>query len=211
MTHKYTLSSIPGVSETHSIPAQSMLVSGGTSNDQEEFIYQSLVKGLEDGEPVLLITLDQSATSVLSTLESYLSDSVELSPSSIGIIDASGGSSDSVEGATVYRIESAGDLTGIGISMSKHIDALEEARGDSNMRVALLGMSPLIMYTNKEKTYRFLHVVTSRLDAVGALGMFLMNSGAHDEQTQNLLASLFDSQLEFESSESGVSVSVQNL
>jgi hypothetical protein len=53
-------------------------------------------------------------------------------------------------------------------------------------------LSTLLMYSNLQTVFRFLHVFTGRIQSVGALGLFAIDSTAHDEQTMNTLKQLFD-------------------
>ena len=48
------------------------------------------------------------------------------------------------------------------------------------------------MYSDLQTVFRFLHVFTGRLQSVDALGLFAIDSTAHDDQTMNTLKQLFD-------------------
>ena len=52
------------------------------------------------------------------------------------------------------------------------------------------------MYSNIHTVYRFIHVFTGRIKAAGALGIFVLESGMHDEQAIATLKQLFDGVIE---------------
>jgi hypothetical protein len=55
------------------------------------------------------------------------------------------------------------------------------------------------MYSNINTVFRFIHVFTGRIKAAGALGIFVMESGMHDEQAITTLKQLFDGVMEIKS------------
>jgi hypothetical protein len=55
------------------------------------------------------------------------------------------------------------------------------------------------MYSNIQTVFRFLHVFTGRIKAAGALGIYMIESGMHDEQAIATLKQLFDGLIEIKS------------
>jgi hypothetical protein len=53
-------------------------------------------------------------------------------------------------------------------------------------------LSTLLMYSDLQTVFRFLHVFTGRVQSVDGLGLFAIDDSAHDEQTMNTLKQLFD-------------------
>jgi len=53
-------------------------------------------------------------------------------------------------------------------------------------------LSTLLMYSDLETVFRFLHVFTGRIQSVDGLGLFCIDSTAHEDQTTNTLTQLFD-------------------
>jgi hypothetical protein len=47
------------------------------------------------------------------------------------------------------------------------------------------------MYSNIQTVFRFMHVFTGRIKASGALGIFVVDSGMHDDHTIATLKQLF--------------------
>ena len=52
------------------------------------------------------------------------------------------------------------------------------------------------MYSNIQTVFRFLHVFTGRIKSAGALGIYVIESGMHDEQSIATLKQLFDGMIE---------------
>jgi hypothetical protein len=52
------------------------------------------------------------------------------------------------------------------------------------------------MYSNIQTVFRFLHVFTGRIKAAGAMGIFVVDSGMHDDPTITTLKQLFDGVIE---------------
>lgn len=194
MTHKYSLSDIPTVDPDTTIGSESILISGDSMSGKENIAYSLLQTGVETGDATVVISPNTRAKRVYEKLQDGISSPEKISPTNLGVIDCTGnsGSTDNIPG-DVQFIESTADLTGIGIELSKQLENLSQ--NNEAIRVALLSISPLIMYTDVETTYRFLHVLTARLQAVDALGVFVLDTSAHEKQTLNLIRSLFDIQI----------------
>ena len=56
-----------------------------------------------------------------------------------------------------------------------------------------------MMYSNVQTVFRFLHVLTSRIKAAKGLGIFVIDSGMHDEKTIVTLKQLCDGIIEIKS------------
>jgi hypothetical protein len=83
-------------------------------------------------------------------------------------------------------------MTGIGIKLSEFLEAFHEERGLENIRVMVHSLSTLLMYSDLQTVFRFLHVFTGRIQSVGGLGLFCIDSTGHDDRTMNTLKQLFD-------------------
>ena len=98
-----------------------------------------------------------------------------------------------------YRIEtvsSPADLTGIGMKISAF---LEEFVGtETELVVCFHSLSVILQYTDIQRAFRFLHVITGRMTAVDAIAHFHMDPTIHDEQQRNTLLSLFDGVMELD-------------
>ncbi len=93
------------------------------------------------------------------------------------------------------------DMTGIGIKLSEFLQDFYEVRGLSENRVLLHSVSTLLMYSDLQTVFRFLHVFTGRIQSADGLGLYVIDSTAHDDQTMNTLKQLFDGVIQVDESE----------
>jgi len=84
------------------------------------------------------------------------------------------------------------DMTGIGIKFSEFVEEFHRARDVDGVRVLVDSLSTLLMYSDVQTVFRFMHVFTSRIENADALGLHVIESTAHDDETMNTLKQLFD-------------------
>lgn len=101
-----------------------------------------------------------------------------------GTIGGPGGST--VSTATVSE---PGDLTGIGIKINQCLSAWED--DDVRTDVCFDSVTTLLQYVDTRRAFRFLHVLSRRIQSVGALAHYHVDPGAHDEQTLATVEGLF--------------------
>jgi hypothetical protein len=101
-----------------------------------------------------------------------------------------------VDSDEITYASSPKDMTGIGIQLSEFLEAFYKERGVQRNRILLHSLSTLLMYSNLQTVFRFLHVFTGRVQSADALGIFVIDSTAHDQQTMSTLKQLFDGQIE---------------
>lgn len=115
----------------------------------------------------------------------------QASPDAVGVVDcvSSHRGIDPPEGATI--VGSPDDMTGAGIALSEHLEPYA-ASDQPDVRVLLSSISPLLIYSNVQTVFRFLHVCTSRIETAAGLGLYLIEEGVHEEGTIGTLKQLFD-------------------
>lgn len=82
------------------------------------------------------------------------------------------------------------DLTGLGIEVSKFFEAWDVPDGQFSM--CFDSITPLLMYVSVDRAYRFLDVLTSRVEALGGTAHYHIDPDAHGVRTVSRLTSLFD-------------------
>jgi len=118
-------------------------------------------------------------------------------PNRCGIVDvaesgsATGAASDR---ATVARIESPSDLTGIGMKVGSYLDS----HGGPDTVVTVDSLTVLLQYVDLERAFRFLHTIASQVRDVGALAHYHVDPNAHDDQVLATLSQLFDGVARFD-------------
>jgi KaiC/GvpD/RAD55 family RecA-like ATPase len=168
-----------------------VLVAGSSPSANDEFLRRCVSEGVENDEGVVYVTTDKSAEDLL---ESYGADGNDR----FGVVDCVSESQgvDVETSATVKTAGSPSDMTGIGIQVSDVLDDFWEGRGIERNRVCLDSVSTLLMYSDLEAVFRFLHVFTGRVRSIDGVGFFVINPGMHDEREYSTLRQLFDGAVE---------------
>lgn len=155
-------------------------------------------------EAMLWVTFTQSPTDRFAVWERY----TDAYPSKAAFVVGSNGANpdgpaetlrravpDSTELA-VDRIDSPGDLLRLGVRISERL--AEWSAGDRQIVMCVHTLSILYQYADPERLYRFLHVLTRRVDHVGGIAHYHLDPGSHDEESILLLDSLFDVTVELD-------------
>jgi KaiC/GvpD/RAD55 family RecA-like ATPase len=182
---------LPPVLDATVDPGTNLLVSGPPLTGKRKLSIDLLAAGVEDGEGAIVVTTKDSADRVLSDFSSRTA--YEGKP--VAIVDTvtrQQGVKDSVESERVKYTSSPVDMTGIGIKISEFLQVFHQDRGIEKNRIMLHSLSTLLMYSDLQTVFRFLHVFTGRIQSVGGLGLFCIDATAHDDQTMNTLKQLFD-------------------
>jgi len=183
------------------LPPGSILVSGPAMSGKYELLLEFVVEGDRNGEGTLFVTTNESAGSVLSDVEGLAGKT----PESLRFVDCVSEQQSLQERFAEDRVEyvnSPGDMTGVGIGVSEQLRRFAEDES-GRTRVAFHSLSTLLMYSDVETVFRFLHVLTGRIDGVDAVGLFTIDPTTHDEETVNTLKQLFDGAVELRDGEDG--------
>lgn len=172
-------------------PGTSILVSGPPMTGKRKLVFQILAEGGKRNENSIVVTSDRSADSVLDDYSSYHENLDR-----VAVVDCSGSQGpERTDTDKVGYVSSPADLTGISIQVSEFME--EFRKTDMKLRVAVISVSTLLMYLDIETIFRFLHVFTSRIQNVGALGVFVIDSTSIEYQTLSTIKQPFDGVVEF--------------
>lgn len=193
--------------ETELGSGTNLLVAGPTMTGKRRLAFDVLAHG--DGDGVIIVTTKSTGEQVLSDYKSQLDGR----DSPMGVVDCvskqQGMSPQRIEG--VEFASSPVDMTGIGIKLSEFLQRFYDAGVRSN-RIAFDSLSTLLMYSNLQTVFRFLHVFTGRVQSPEAFGLFVIDSSAHDAQTMSTLRQLFDGEIEVREAEgSGSEVQLKGI
>jgi len=181
-------------------PGTNILVSGPPLTGKRRIAREILAHGLDERDGAIVITTRDSAERVLSQFE--IERDHEERP--IGIVDCvtehMGRST--TDTLTVKYATSPVDMTGIGIGFSNFVEYFYSELGCERNRVMVDSLTTLLMYATLQTVFEFMHAITSRVDDVDALGVHVIESTAHDEQTLHTIEQLFDGTIEVD--ENGV-------
>lgn len=143
-----------------------------------------LLAGRNDDRPVIVTNRETART--------IRDDHADCLDGPVAVVDcvSKRGSEPGVEHPSLRYVGSPDDLTGIGMELSDLLSGRHQ--GAVGSRVLFDSVSTLLMYSGAERASRFLEVVTARIERQGAIGLFVLNSAAHDEGTYERLSDLFD-------------------
>ena len=190
-------------------PGSNVLVSGPPLTGKRRVALRILAEGTDDGEGAVVVTTKDSAEEVLS----QYGDLVGGGEIPVGIVDCvtEQRGVESVDDPRVKYAASPVDMTGIGIKLSGYLQEFRETRDIERNRVMLHSVSTMLMYSNLETVFRFLHVFGGRVQSADALGIHVIDSSAHDEQTIDTIKQLYDGLLTVEEGEDGPVVRQQGV
>lgn len=182
-----------------SLPAEelqpgSYLLAGPAMSGKYELLLDFITEGVEQGDAILFVTTNESAGPILDDIETR----VGTLPDQLRIVDCVAerqGTEGRYPPERVEYVSSPADLTGIGIGVSEQLRRFAES-GAERTRICFYSLSTLLMYAELETVFRFLHVLSGRVDSIGALGLFALDPTTHDDSTVNTLKQLFDGLIE---------------
>ncbi|WP_423751517.1 RAD55 family ATPase [Salinirarus marinus] len=172
-------------------PGTNLLIAGSPLTGKRELALDILATGVSQGEGVIIVTNTDSA-------ERFLQDFGERVPyenNPVAVVDCvtrQQGVSDAIESDRIRYTSSPEDMTGIGIQFSELLQEFYEERNIERNRILLHSLSTLLMYSDLQTVFRFLHVFTGRVQSADGVGLYTIDSTAHDERTLNTLKQLFD-------------------
>lgn len=176
-------------------PGTNVLVSGPPLSGKRALVRGLLHEGLAAGEGAIVISTQDTAPRVRST---YRLPGPDVEDSRVGILDCvtehigqSRTESDLVKYAGAPK-----DLSGVEIAFSEFIESFYGDRSIQRNRVVLDSITTLLLYANLQQVFHFLHSITSRIEEIGAVGVFVIDSSVHDEQTLATVRRLFDGEIE---------------
>ncbi len=172
-------------------PGSNLLISGPPMAGKQDVAFEILAHGTQAGEGAIIVTTTDSARETLREY-SALANTGDDAP--IGVVDCVS-QQQGAETEDTDRIRFASspvDMTGIGIQLSELLEEFYQHRGIQQNRVLLHSISTLLMYSDLQTVFRFLHVFTGRITSADALGVYVIDPTTHDEQEMNTLKQLFD-------------------
>ena len=182
-------------------PGTNILIAGPPLSGKRRLAMEALAHGANNGEGAVIVTTRDSSDRVLADFRSLL-DSPD--DAHLGIVDCvtqhQGRSANDTE--TVKHASSPVDMTGIGIKFSEFVEEFYTERNVRQNRVAIDSLSTLLMYSDLQTVFRFMHVLTSRIEDAEAIGVHVIESTAHDAETMNTLKQLFDGMVTVDEDES---------
>lgn len=153
---------------------------------------------IKNENATITVTTQESATHIL---EWFTENKLILPLSRIGIVDCvtQTHSGVALENENIKIVNSPVDLTGIGVKISQFLEEFTIKKNIQRIQLHINSLSTILMYSNIQTVFKFLHVFTCRIKANGWLGIYVIESGMHGEQTMAILKHLFDGIIEIKS------------
>lgn len=179
-------------------PSTVLLLAPALDHREDEACMDLLTVTDPGDEDVLVISFSQSPDDRIELWEAHADGRM---PAKMGIIavgdrrrSAAGAARQTPLGASgsvsVTAVRDPGDLTGIGMRIT---DYLSEWEGDGNQVVVCIhSLTTLLQFTDLKRVFRFLHVLKTRFEALGAVTHLHLDPTAHDEQTVRVISQLAD-------------------
>jgi KaiC/GvpD/RAD55 family RecA-like ATPase len=172
-----------------------LLLSGPALTGKKQLAFDILASGVRNGEGAIVVSNTDGAKRVFEALE----ERVDYTDRPVAVVDCvtrQQGVSEARDDAQVRYTSSPVDMTGVGIKFSELLEEFYEQQAIERNRVFLDSLSTLLMYSDLQTVFRFLHVFTGRVQSVDGLGLYAIDSTAHDDKTMNTLKQLFDGVIE---------------
>jgi archaellum biogenesis ATPase FlaH len=150
-------------------------------------------RAIKNENALIIVTTNEPAMAILERLKKKKYD---LLLSRIGIVDCVSKNSVDVnfENVTIKTVNSPADLTGIGVRIGQFIE--DFSKNDLKIQIHINSVSTILMYSNLQTIFRFMHSLTGRIKAAEAFGIFVIDGGMHDSQTIVTLKQLCDCMVE---------------
>ena len=177
-------------------PGTNILVMGPPLTGKRRLARQILHHGLDHDDGAIVITTRDSAQRVS---EQFALDEHD-GEHPIGIVDCvtEHVGRSTTDTLTVKYATSPVDMTGIGLGFSNFIEYFYGELGRERNRVMVDSLSTLLMYATLQTVFEFMHAITSRVDDVDAIGVHVIESTAHADQTLHTMGQLFDGTIELD-------------
>jgi len=182
--------------------ARNVLLGAPAEEDVADEACTRLLRERSIEGPLLFVTLSEAPDERLATWRAHGGED----PESIGFVTAGDTmrSAAAAAGAvvspaptpTVRTAPHQGDLTGIGIETSALLSEL--GAQDRPASVCFHSLTTLLEHVDPRDVFRFLHILTGRIEEAGARAHYHVDTAAHDEQLFGTLDPLFDATLAFE-------------
>ena len=178
----------PPFSGTQVPPGTNILVSGPPLSGKRRLAMQSLAVGARRDEGTIVVSTRDSAARVHDIFAPLVEGEAD-----IAMVDAvSQHIGRSTDTDTTSYASSPRDMSEIGVKFSEFIQSFYTDQQREHNRVMVDSLTTLLLYSNLQTVFRFLHVFTSRVENVDGLGLYTIESTAHDAETLSTLDQLFD-------------------
>jgi KaiC/GvpD/RAD55 family RecA-like ATPase len=207
----YDLSGPLDAEPLRTVPAgTALLISGPAMTGKDTLMQSFLADGLARGEAAIAVTTSGPAEDFVDDIHAR----AEFEGRALSVVDCHAeGSREHLElenGSHVHRVSDPADLTSIGVCITEALDRVDVGGYDRG-RFGLSSLSTMLTYTDEKTVFKFCHVLASRLQGAGFVGLFTIDESAHDQQTLQVIKQNFDGQVQVREREGQRQVRVRGL
>ena len=172
-----------------------IMMIGPPMSGKDNIINSIIYNGIKENNSAIVVSTREPGERVFEWFEE---NDLNISNANVGIVDCvtktlgMGGP----DTENIKRASSPVDLTGIGVKISQFFEEFLIKKNIPNTTLCINSLSTILMYSNIQTVFRFLHVFTGRVKAANALGIYVIEDGMHDPQTIATLKQLFDGMIE---------------
>jgi len=174
-------------------PGTNLLVTGPPLAGKRHVLLETLAVGARNDDGTIVVSTRDSGSRVRTSFDTLVD---EQTVEGVGIVDAVtqhiGRPTDAP--MTKYTA-SPRDMSAIGIKFSEFIQSFYTDQQRERNRVGIDSLSTLLLYSNLQTVFQFMHVFTSRVENVDGLGLYTIESTAHDAESLSTLTQLFDGRI----------------
>jgi KaiC/GvpD/RAD55 family RecA-like ATPase len=175
-----------------------LLLTGPPLAGKRRLLMETLAVGARAGSGTIVVSTRDSERRVRDEFTALLDEDAV---ADIGVVDAvTQHIGRATDGEMTKYTASPRDMSAIGIKFSEFIQSLYTDQEREHNRVGVDSLTTLLLYANLQTVFQFMHVFTSRVENVGGLGLYTIESTAHDGETMNTLGQLFDGKIVVEKS-----------
>lgn len=176
-----------------------LLVTGDDSGGTTELMLR-LLATKSDG--VIIITLDNTADEILTEIRKYHDG---IPSNEVSIIDCSDEEprADPPADATVIPVDSALNMTKIGVEFTNAFGELHENPDIDHIGVGFHSLSRLIRDVDVKPVYQFFQVLTGQIRTAEAFGVAVLETDKTERDDYRLFYHHFDGVLQIRQSEDG--------
>ena len=187
-----------------------LMVIGPPMSGKDEILNTIIYNGLEKKDSAIIVSTKEPGERVL---EWFSQRGLDIPMTHMGVVDCVTRTlgMPAADTQNIRRVSSPVDLTGIGVKISQFFEEFYINKKYERTRMCMNSLSTILMYSNIQTLFRFLHVFTGRVKAANALGIYVVEDEMHDPQTVATLKQLFDGMLEIRSDGDGQKLRVVGL
>ncbi|WP_276259669.1 RAD55 family ATPase [Haloglomus litoreum] len=173
-------------------PGTSLLVAGPTMTRKAEVVAAVLGSGHAGGDDITMVSTEDHTDTVRDRLDGIAT----VERSRLGLVDCTGGATgEGLSGpGRVQVVPSPSDLTGLGIGITRAMEALPGRGG--RYRLGFDSLSTLLAYRSPEDVFKFCHLLVTRLREAGCCSVLTLDTDAHETRTVNTIARAFDGSID---------------